>query len=152
MGNLPPKDSVIPTWERNLQKGYNCHYYLISSDPELFQKRKCVIIDHDDTKRHYTLKDIELELLYEDVPAVFVSSSRVDYDWGSYFKPGTIVKTNATTVEKHGKFNNRARISNMNLDSDNGITVDLVDIRTNFRAYGVIPSEFVLDKDYYRIK
>jgi hypothetical protein len=146
---------VIPKWEKGLMKGYNCHYYIISSDPELFQKRKCLVVDHDERKLHYTLKDIELDLLYEDVPGVFVSSSRVDYSWDDYFKIGTVVKTNATSVErtnKDMKFKHRARIADVKHDMENGVTLDLVDARTNFRAYHVTPSDFTLDKQYYRIK
>jgi hypothetical protein len=152
MGNTPPKDSVIPKWERNMTKGNNCHYYIISSDPELFQKRKCVIIEHDDNDIHYTLKDIELDLLYEDVHSVFVSSSMIDYSWENYFKQDTVVKTNATSLDKHGKFTHRARIASINRDHERGTSVDLVDVRTGFRAYCITPSNFALDKVFYNIK
>mgnify|MGYP006919737657 CR=1 FL=1 len=153
MGNSVPKDSVIPSWECSLLKGYNCNYYMMSSDPSLFQRRSCVVLDHDDNRRHYTLRDNELGLEYEDVPSVFISSSRVNYTWGTYFKVDTVVKTNATTVHRTGKFVNRARITDITMDSESSsITVDLVDIKTGFRSYCVTPNQFSLDKGYYKIK
>lgn len=158
MGNGPSASTdtiTIPGWERNLHKNYNCHYYIISSDPNLFQTRKCLVLDHSENKLYYTLKDLELDLIYENVPSVFVSSSRINYSWDSYFKIGTVVKTNATMIDKstmNGKFKGRARISDIKMDTEKGVAVDLVDLRTNYRAYGVPPSEFALDKEYYRIK
>lgn len=159
MGNTANSrdDTVqLPHWERSLVKGYNCHYYVVTTDPTLFQKRKCVVIDHDDTKMHYTLRDIELDLVYEDVPSCFVSSSRVDYRWDDYFKLGIVVKTNATSIDRvtsrGGEFKNRARISNIKTDVENGVTVDLVDLKTGFRAYCIRPSEFALDRAYYNIR
>lgn len=158
MGNKQSCDNdtvQLPHWERNLHKGYNCNYYVVTSDPELFQKRKCVVLDHDDKKFHYTLKDIELDLIYEDIPSCFISSSRLDYSWEDYFKMGTVVKTNATSVDKDkkgGDFKHQARISDIKRDMENGVTLDLVDLKTGFRAYCIRPSEFVLDKSYYRIK
>lgn len=156
MGNSASNDTItIPGWETNLQKNYNCHYYIISSDPNLFEKRKCLVIDHDERKMHYTLKDLEVDLLYEDVPSVFVSSSRVDYTWENYFKIGTVVKTNATMLgndKNDNKLVGRARITDVMFDAEIGVSVDLIDLKTNFRAYRVPPSKFALDKDYYRIK
>lgn len=158
MGNGPSAKSdtiTIPTWTRDLQKNYNCHYYLISSDPSLFQTRKCLVLDHDDNRLHYTLKDLELDLIYEDVPSVFISSTRFLYSWDSYFKIGTVVKTNATDLsaaKSNKKFSRRARITDIKTDPENGVTVDLIDLRTNFRAYCTPPNEFALDKSYYNIK
>lgn len=156
MGNRPSAANdtiIIPKWERSLQKNYNCHYYLISSDPSLFQKRKCLVLDHDEGKFHYTLRDLELDLVYEDVPSVFVSSSLINYSWEDYFKVGTVVKTNATSLDKGDKkLSARARISDMRYDPEDGVTVDLVDMRTGFRAFRIAPHGFALDKAYYKIK
>lgn len=147
---------TIPSWERSLMKGYDCHYYIISSDPDLFQVRKCVVLDHDNEKLHYTLKDIELDLIYEDIPSVFVSSCRVSNKWEDYFKIGTVVKTNTTSVDRlkqdTKRFTNRARIADIRNDLEDGVTLDLVDLKTGFRAYRVTPSQFALDKSYYKIK
>lgn len=139
--NVTVKNS-LPKWENTLSKGYSCYYYLPSSLPSAFIARKCTVLRHDRQKLYYILSDDELKIIYHDVPGIFISTTRVTYQWSDYFDIDTVVKFQ----------DKRARIIKIHKNNKYEVLFDLVDAQSGERFHAVVPKDVHLDRKYYGIK
>jgi hypothetical protein len=106
-------------------------------------KDKCVVLDHSKDHKLYTLQDDLTQQVYTNIPHIYVSSSRLPYEWGDYFKVGTIVKFTGV----NGKL---AEIVDIRHDDEFEAVVDLKELSTGFLKFSARPSAFYLDISYYR--
>ena len=143
--------TTSPTKEE-LNKGYNCLYYTISSFPNSFKCEKCVVDGHNHNKTLYNLyleEDSDTKL--NNIPYFYVSGRRIERTWRDYFKVGTMVQTNVTAVDRVNNPNKRmAEIMDIRDDTDFQVLVDLRDVKTGYTVFGVTPDKYLLDLKFYK--
>lgn len=147
MGNDNTKErrrALLPPNPR-LEKGYSCYYYKLSSFPMSLEKYKCTVLDRTPDYKLYTLRDDTIpEKIYSQIPYIYVSSAREPNGWDDYFKIGTIIKTN-----EGGRLCD-AEIIDIHYDSLTGKNIDIKELKTGFTRYGVRPTNFYFNVEYYR--
>lgn len=138
--------------KQDLNKGYNCYYYTISSFPNSFKSEKCVVDDHNYNKTLYNLhleEDPEVKL--NNIPYFYVSGRRFERTWHDYFKVGTMVQTSVTAIDRvNNPTKRRAEIMDIREDRDFQVVVDLRDVNTGYTVFGVTPDKYLLDLKFYK--
>jgi hypothetical protein len=136
----------------DLNKGYNCYYYSISSFPDSFKYEKCVVEDHNYNKTLYNLHlESDSNIKFINIPYFYVSGRQNKRSWYDYFKVGTMVQTNMTAIDRaNNPSKRRAEIMDVRTDKNFKIVVDLRDVKTGYTAFGVTPDKYLLDLGYYR--
>lgn len=152
MGNDHAKErrrALLPP-NPKLQKGYSAYYHRISSFPQGMEKTKCIVVNHTPDYKFYDLRDDkDKERFFLNIPYLYVSGCRDPYTWYDYFKIGTVVATTLGNVANGNKPRD-AEIVDIRPDPVTEVIVDLKDLKTGFTTYGVSPSKFYFNIEYYK--
>jgi hypothetical protein len=133
-----------------LEIGYNCCYYHLSSFPASFECIDGVVVGFSDNKSTYFIKDAkDSDIVYKDIPYIYVSSGRERRTWNDYYKIGVRVMVTASSLSKTEK--RPAYITDIRqVKGEDYYEIDVKDAVTGFVAYCVPPRNFFLDVKYYK--
>lgn len=152
MGNSQTSREKTALPKQDLNKGYNCYFYTISSFPNSFKCEKCVVDGYNYNKTLYNLHlEENPEVKFNNIPYFYVSDRSFKRSWYDYFKVGTMVQTRITAIDTVNNFTKRrAEIIKIREDKNLQVVVDLRDVNNGYTVFGVTPDKYLLDLKFYK--